>query len=82
MKIRPHRGSLADAMADVREFATSAEVIDYIIERESPYRVVTASDIECEPYTYDARIRWDTHLITIYGHATYFTDGPLDAGAL
>jgi hypothetical protein len=72
---RPQRGSLAEAMAEVREVKTRAD-IDAI---HHGWHVVAV-----DPYGgIDKRIGWDTYIVTgrtadgqvdVYG----FTDGPLD----
>lgn len=61
-RFRPHRGSLADAMAEMREFATFEEMAAHIKAEWS--HLADVRDIEVEPYHYDARIQWDTHLVT------------------
>lgn len=82
MKYRPHRGMLADAMAEVAELAPDrdvlvahmrAEVSNWYPQDEMP----TRENVEVKPYGFDQRIGWDTHIVTVKGNAWGFTDGPL-----
>ena len=38
----------------------------------------TLSTTVVEPYGFDDRIGWDTHIVLVKGQAWGFTDGPLD----
>ena len=72
-KFRPHRGSLSDAMQDVREFETRDELLEFLNEDLEGMAVLTTMEIK--PYTYDGRIRWDSHIVTAPGHGVLgFTD--------
>lgn len=74
-KFRPQRGGLAEAMKEVVEVSgmdglkAHLRSIGYLSE---------GGVVRVEPYTYDARIGWDTHLVTIDGNAVGFTDGPCE----
>ncbi len=68
MKIlyRPQRGGLAEAMAEMKEFATLKDMFDYIIAQwKELFNVAPFSvkDLSIRYYSYDSRIDWDTYLI-------------------
>lgn len=56
MLFRPQRGSLAEAMAEVREFDGSWEELRALMP---PYVVL----VEVTPYGFDSRIEWDTYMV-------------------
>lgn len=75
---RPHRGGLADAMAERKEFETLEEMKQYIVEQHSDERgkpfgtedIVTNDDTICN----DVRIGWrDNRYVCIkrYGNKIY-----------
>jgi hypothetical protein len=33
--------------------------------------------VSVSPYTWDERIKWDTHIVTLDGNAVGFTNGPV-----
>ncbi len=76
MKYRPQRGSLEKSMETVVEFSGSKVDLLKILRRE--HKDIISDDITVKPYTYDARIGWDTHLVTIKNNAIGFTNGPID----
>lgn len=91
MKFREHRGSLAAAMETVVELEpTKSAVIahakklalacGFFFTEEELDRELTLDTVKVEPYGFDQRIGWDTHLVT----STYtaipiigFTSGPV-----
>ena len=77
MKIREHRGLLADAMATCKEIEpTMAAVIDQVLSSLPCFLHIKPEDIHIEPYGYDKRIGWDTHVVIVDGYGVYgFTDG-------
>jgi hypothetical protein len=79
-KYRPHRGLLADAMAEVVEVNSLAELVEHmrasVISWYPPDELPTIDNTKVEPYTFDDRIGWHTHLVTVKGSAWSFTDGP------
>lgn len=81
MKIRKHTGSLADSMSTVAEIEPTATAIaDYVSEHWTPLVPaggIAPERVTVEPYGYDARIEWDTHIVLIDGRPFGFTDGPL-----
>lgn len=40
-------------------------------------KMPTEKNTEVKPYCYDARIGWDTYIVTVDGHAWGFTNGAL-----
>ena len=78
MKFREHRGMLDDSMKTVVDVADRAALISLLRSRLLPHKVLfNDKDLKIEPYGYDSRINWNTHIVTIedYGVAG-FTDGP------
>ena len=78
MLYRPHRGSLAAAMRECVEVSGVADILDIINTQNAIFGVgpVGIEAIAVEKYSYDARILWDTHIVTVNGCAVGFTDGP------
>lgn len=78
MKYRPQRGLLAEAMLEVREFDGSREQLQLLLP--NGFTLVSVN-----PYTYDDRIGWDTHIVIaewqdgdwVQQGAIGYTDGPL-----
>lgn len=68
---RPHRGMLADAMMEAREFKTLDEMKDYIIKRD--IFSIKKEDIVLSEKTHDDnRINWkDIHYVCIKGYKTF-----------
>lgn len=75
-QFRPNRSSLAEAMAEVVEFETAAELKEHVTsELESGLGLQRAPAVTVEPYGHDARNGWDTHIVTIEGYGVAgFTD--------
>lgn len=68
MKIlyRPHRGGLAEAMAEKKEFATLKEMFEYIVENDrldENIPLYSMEDLCISYYCYDERIDWETYII-------------------
>lgn len=80
MKYRPQRELLEESMKEVWEFSTRKEFFEYIWnwgEKNLMIRIYP-EHVKVEPYGgFDARIGWDTHIVTVQGHAIGFTNGPL-----
>ena len=74
MKYRPQRGSLSASMAEVIEVPNTIKDLKLALEKEYPF----IDEIKVNPYWFDSRINWDTHIVTINGSAVGFTDGGLD----
>lgn len=80
MKFREHRGLLDDSMATCIEVIDRAALVWRCQEILGPYGfVVTPEKLHIEPYSYDKRINWDTHIVTLDGYGVIgFTNGPLE----
>lgn len=76
MKVRPAASSLPidEAMSHVVEVKDRAALLAYLREH---YYFWTPIDenVTIEPYGFDDRIGWDTHLICVDGKAALFSDG-------
>ena len=78
MKYRSHRGSLKDSMKTVIDLEDFNSLVGHLKETCSvPFR---PEDVLVSKYTYDERIDWDTHMVTVSGIPVGFTDGPVEAG--
>lgn len=79
MKVREHRGLLSESMKTVREVKDRDELLGIIQAQLRPFGVdVKPAQLHVDPYVYDDRIRWDTHIITIDGYGVWgMADGPL-----
>lgn len=69
---RQHRGGLAESMQTVREMSTRND-LEAFVRQHYGEGVVTV-----EPYGWDNRIGWDTHIVCLNGNACGFTNGNLD----
>lgn len=80
MRIREHRGSLADSMKTMRTVHGSEELVAVINASLAPFGVTVApAAIVVMPYGRDIHTGWDTHLITIVGYGVWgMADGPID----
>jgi hypothetical protein len=80
-KYRPHRGGLAESMkeaVDVSDFSSLVERMRLEVKEWYPKDdLPTLENTKVEPYCFDHRIGWDTHIVTVKGNAWGFTDGPL-----
>lgn len=81
MRVREHRGLLCDSLNTAREIApTQAAVTAWIAEllKSFPDLLVREDLVHVEPYGWDERIGWDTHIVLLDGYGVFgFTDGPL-----
>lgn len=78
MRIRMHRGSLSDSILTVADIAPDLPAVRaYLAERGIPDAATAV--IEVEPYGYDERIDWDSHMVKVDGFPMAWTDGPLHA---
>lgn len=78
MKIRAHRGLLADSMQTVEEISPTYEAIREYFKKDSPFPDLYDGHIEVKPYGYDDRIKWNTHIVIVSECAIGFTDGPVN----
>ncbi len=69
--------TLAESMENVVELKDRAELLKYLSERFDFWNP-TDANVTIEPYGFDDRIDWDTHLVCIDGKAALFTDGPAE----
>lgn len=66
MKYRPHRRLLDESMAEVVEFENRAALIEHLRKDFASWGVdVQDADIRVEPYGYDDRINWNTHIVCL-----------------
>lgn len=66
---RPHRGGLAESMAECVEVNSLEDIRQAVLVR---------GELSARPYGYDARIDWDTYIITDGIGVVGFADGPLE----
>lgn len=82
MKLREHRRGLHESLATTVEIEPTTEALLEVIRAAlAPYGVAIApASVRVEPYGFDARIGWDTHIVVVGGYGVFgFTDGPLSA---
>lgn len=79
MKIRAHRGSLAEAMTTAQDIEPTLNAVRAFLA-EHGERDAATGRVEVTKYGpgIDSRIGWDTHAVMIDGSIAAFTDGPLD----
>lgn len=81
MKIREHKGLLADSMETIRDIEPTFESLIECIKKsfESwPSFSFLPEQIKIEPYCFDERIGWNTYIVTIDGYGVFgFTDGDI-----
>jgi hypothetical protein len=66
MKFRPHRASLRRSMADVLEFPDRAALIAHLTQDLGRWGyVLSDADVRVDPYVFDERVGWNTHIVTI-----------------
>lgn len=66
MKFRPHRAQLDESMAEVVVLPDHAALVAHLANdlKRWGYQL-NETDVRVEPYVYDDRIGWDTHIVTI-----------------
>ena len=74
-QFRPHRGGLEESMAEVMEVNSIQDIVDYV-EKTTPIPNIKFN-IKVRKYGYDARIKWDTYIVTDQFGVIGFTDGPI-----
>lgn len=60
---RPQRGTLAEAMAEVKEFSSVKEMLEYLAEDHE--KAFDISDVYISYYCYDERIEWETYIVMV-----------------
>lgn len=73
-KFRWHRGGLAESMATVVDVPHRDALIAVV---SGGLGLAGTNAIAVEPYGYDDRIGWDTHIVLVDGNAVGMTDGPM-----
>lgn len=68
MKFRQHRGGLAESMETVVELNTKEEFGTYMRNLVKDLLDLDECTLTVTEYTYDARIGWNTFLISVEGH--------------
>jgi hypothetical protein len=80
VKFREHRGGLSESMATVIDVADRRALVAYVARQLEPFYFTPAevdAGLAVEPYMYDSRIGWDTHIVTLKRYGVLgFTDGP------
>lgn len=80
MLVREHRGNLADSMQTVKEISGLTQLLE-LIQGGLGLKDIEADRVHVEPYVFDERIGWDTHLILIDGYGAWgMADGPICTG--
>lgn len=79
VKFREHRALLAESMATVVEVVDLKDLLERINKDLGRCgAAITEEQLKIEPYGYDNRIGWNTHIVTAAGYGVFgFTDGPL-----
>ncbi len=80
VKVREHRGSLNESMQTAFEVSSRAELTSAVQKSLGRFMItpITEDDIVVEPYGYDSRINWNTHIISVKGRGVYgFSNGPI-----
>jgi len=81
-RYRSHRGSLAESMETIKILSDKAQLVEQLIRFFGPSvkeGVITLDTTKIEPYCFDDRIGWDTHIVTVDMIGPVgFTDGPVD----
>jgi len=73
---RPHRRTLDEAMAEKIGLNSYEELLQHL--RKTEEGIWTESDVKIEPYGYDSRIHWNTHMVSLCDFPLGCTDGPVD----
>ena len=77
-KYRDHRELLCDSMETAREFETKKDLVEYLQMSVDKYGAgkYNCQNITIEPYGFDNRIGWNTHIVHLEGYGVFgFTDG-------
>jgi hypothetical protein len=84
MLYRDHKGSLAESLETQIEVTCKQDVIDHLNKFYAHFGQ-EVTDLFVEFYTYDQRIKWNTHIVsfTLTGdekglHVAGFTNGMLE----
>lgn len=80
MLYRDHRGGLDESMKTVVDIpATKAALFQHLTRSDGAYLLpdFEIGDIEVRFYAEDERIGWRTYMVTIFGNAIGYTNGPV-----
>jgi len=67
-----------DEVVEVRDLADLVAHMRRSVEDwYPPDELPTVENTKIEPYCFDERIGWDTHIVLVRGQAWGFTNGPL-----
>jgi hypothetical protein len=84
VKFREHRATLEQSMQTVVELPDLSALVEHIkklLEGWPSAPVITTGTITVEPYVYDDRIEWNTHIVVLKKYGVVgFTDGPVNRG--
>ena len=77
MKYRPQRGGLEESMAQAAEILPSLSALTKHINGLGWFCYpIYSGQVKVIHQGFDARINWDTHIVTVDGQAVGFTNGP------
>lgn len=81
MKIKMHRGTLAESMTTATNIESNAEAVSaYLVGQGIRQADVAPDRLKSVPYGADDRIGWDVHLVMVEGiGAIAATDGPFES---
>lgn len=68
---RPQRGGLAESMAERQEFPDLKQMLEHVVKEHSG--AFDLDEIFIAYYCFDARINWETYIVTVtrYGNKAY-----------
>jgi hypothetical protein len=82
MKFREHRGGIVDSMMTEVEIEPTRDALLAVLSDKrwlGIREVLKRESLRVEPYIYDERIDWDTHIVSVDGYGVVgFTDGPVE----
>ena len=80
VQYRPHRGSLAEAMKEVKTFHFFSEFVDFLREDLAQFVApLEVGKLMINYYGFDDRIGWPTYIVTLDGFGVIgFTDGQFE----
>jgi len=78
-RVRPARisGGLAAALEKAVDIPSRIALLEHLREHYDHWGRAEPGNVSVEPYGYDERCDWDTHLICVNGHAALFAKGPM-----
>jgi hypothetical protein len=71
MLYRPHRGVLADSMAEVKTFSSKAELVEYLendLRHWPDLDHLDVNSIHADYVCFDARVGWQTYNVILDGY--------------